>query len=159
LLAAFGQLARLEPHRRPRLGVGAFVAALQARRPAVAAHLQVVAAVERSLVVELLPVAALAEHFQPFFPQQLGDVAALEFRQESMHLGGRHVLQPQGKAPVFEPWLEHVMIQLLRVLRELDRIAGAIGVEGAEQRVIAAVAGKGRRSGQVSATLAPSIFF
>src|SRR5207302_1326749 len=76
-------------------------------------------------------------------------VGAFELRQETAHLGWRHVLQPQRKAPVFEPWLEHMMIQLLCVLRELDRVAGAISVEGAKQRLIAAAAGKRRRGGQV----------
>ena len=54
--------------------------------------------------------------------------------EELAHFAAGRVLQPHRQPPVVEPGLEHVAFELLGVLRELDRVAGAVGVVGAEQR-------------------------
>ena len=68
-----GKLARLEPHRA-RFRIGAIVGAGEARKPAVAADLEVVLREQRQLLVEPEPLAALAEFLQPVGAQALGDI-------------------------------------------------------------------------------------
>jgi hypothetical protein len=145
--AAVGQLFRLEPDRRIDAAERGLVAARQAGEPAIAADLQVLARVERRLALERRPVAPLAEHAQPVAAQHLAHVGVAMLLQECLHLGRRPILQAHGQLPVVHPGLEHVLVQVLRVPRELHRIAGAIGVVGPQQLLVGLHRAEGRRSG------------
>jgi hypothetical protein len=135
LVAARGQLARLEPHRQPFVQ-RRFVAAQRAREPGIAADLQILAAEVRCVGIELLPVGTLAELLEPFGAQHLADVRVAIRGQEPVDLIGLRVLQAQREAPVLDPRHEQVLVELLRVPRQLHRVACAIGVERGEQRVV-----------------------
>jgi hypothetical protein len=89
-----------------------------------------------ALAFELRPVGALAEHAQPVAAQALGHIQIGMLAQKLADFAIRAVLKAHGQAPVIEPRLEQVTVELLGVSCELNRVAGAVGVVGPEQRLI-----------------------
>jgi hypothetical protein len=145
LLATFGKLGRRKPHllgfRERRL-----VAARGARQPGVAADLQVIARIVGKLALELFPVGALAEDLQPVAAQALGDVGVAVLREKLARFAVGRVFELEGNPPVLDPGGEDMAFDLLGVARKLDRIAGAIGVESAEQVEVRILGARRHRS-------------
>jgi len=132
LLAALRQLGRVEPHLL-RLGERRFVIAGDAREPGVAADPDVVAGIFGRLALEFLPVGALAEHLQPVAAQQLRDIGIAVRGEKRPHFARLGVLQLERKPQVLDPGREDVPLELLRVARELHRVARTVGVEHTQE--------------------------
>ena len=145
LLAALGQLDRVDPHLL-RLDERGFVAARDAREPGIAADLDIVAGVVGRLAVEFLPVTALAEHLQPVASHALADIGIAVGGEKRLDLARLGVLQLERKAHVLDPGRQDMALDLLGMARELDRVAHAVGVEhphDVEVGVLRARGGKG----------------
>jgi hypothetical protein len=113
-IAALGQLARFLPDRA-RLIESARVGTREARQPGVAADLEVVLHQHRQLLLEVLPVGALAQHLQPVGAQPIGEIAARLLLEEGANVGIGGLLDAQLDAPVLRvrrqtwpvSWLEN----------------------------------------------------
>ena len=91
--AALRQLLRLEPHCLC-FAIGAIVAARKARRPRMAADLEVILHQRREFEVERLPFGAFSEFLEPVRAQSVGQVAAGIAVQELVRFAGGELFDP-----------------------------------------------------------------
>jgi hypothetical protein len=134
-MTAVGQLLRVQPEGGGFAQRG-IVAAREARVQSVAAHFQIGPRHRGELVLEFPPRRAPAEHLDPLEAKQLRGIGVAVLGEEFGDVGARRVLEAQRNAPVFQPGREQMPVQLLRVARELHRVAGAPGVVCCERGLV-----------------------